>query len=107
MSSNYVGSGTSNTNGSTVSVACRGWSTLSCHKDSGTGTWTWEFQGVDGVWRTILGTATSTTPLSFTASNMVNVFFGTDVSVRGTLSGSGSTPVFDWQIMGNPANRGS
>ena len=94
MSSNYVGSGTSNTNGSTVSVACRGWSTLSCHKDSGTGTWTWEFQGVDGVW-------------SFTASNMVNVFFGTDVSVRGTLSGSGSTPVFDWQIMGNPANRGS
>ena len=95
MSSNYVGSGTSNTNGSTVSVACRGWSTLSCHKDSGTGTWTWEFQGVDGVWRTILGTATSITPLSFTASNMVNV------------SGSGSTPVFDWQIMGNPANRGS
>lgn len=103
--SNYVGFGTLNSDGSTDAVACRGWSTLSCHKDSGAGTWTWEFRGVDGVWRTIIGTSTSIAPFAFTVSNMVNVYFGTDVSVRGTLSSGASTPVFDWQIMGNPNNR--
>ena len=103
--SNYVGFGNVTANGSTDFVSCRGWTTLAVHIDTGTGTWTWEFKGVDGVTRTILGSATNTAALAFTASNMVNVFFGSDVQVRGTLSSSASTPSFDYQIMGNPANR--
>jgi len=103
--SNYVGFGNVTDNGSTDFVSCRGWTTLAMHIDSGSGTWTWEFKGVDGVTRTILGSATNTAALTFTASNMVNVFFGSDVRVRGTLSSSASTPRFDYQIMGNPSNR--
>lgn len=103
--SNYVDFGTLIEDTSTPFVSCRGWTTLAVHIDSGTGTWTWEFKGVDGVTRTILGSATNTAALAFTASNMVNVFFGSDVQVRGTLSSSASTPSFDYQIMGNPANR--
>jgi hypothetical protein len=104
MSSNYEGYGTVTTDVSTASVSCRGWATLSAHLDSGTGTWTWEFKGPDGVWRQILGGSDSITVQAFTASNMVNVFFGNDVVVRGTGS-SGSTPVWDWQIASNVANR--
>ena len=104
--SNYVGFGNiAAASGTTSSISCRGWTTLAVHIDTGTGTWTWEFRGVDGVWRTILGSATNTAALTFTASNMVNVFFGTDVNVRGTLASGASTPSFDWQIMGNPSNR--
>jgi hypothetical protein len=103
--SNYVGFGRLSTNTSTPFVSCRGWTTLAMHIDNGTGTWTWEFKGVDGETRTILGSANNTSALVFTASNMVNVFFGSDVRVRGTLSSSGGTPRFDYQIMGNPSNR--
>jgi hypothetical protein len=79
---------------------------MSAHLDSGSGTWTWEFLGVDGVWRTILGQTDHITAETYTASNMVNAFFGTDVKIRGTAS-AGSTPVWDWQIMSNPFNRDS
>jgi hypothetical protein len=105
--SNYTNSGTLTTDASTDVVACRGWNTLSAHLDSGTGTLTWEFKGPDGVWRTILGdTGTFTEAAVFTASHMLNVFFGGDVAVRATGS-AGSSPVWDWQIMGNLANRDS
>ena len=49
--SNYTSHGTITTNTTTDEVSCRGWATLSAHLDSGTGTWTWEFKGIDGVWR--------------------------------------------------------
>ena len=102
--SNYVAHGTVTTDTSTEAVSCRGWVTMSAHKDSGTGTWTWEFKGADGVRRTILGGSDHITAQAYTASNMINVFFGSDVAVRGTGS-SGSTPVWDWQIMSNLSNR--
>ena len=104
--SNYAKFGTLTANGSTDEVSVRGWATLSCHIDSGTGTMTWEFKGIDGVWRTIIAAVDNITPQVYTATNMLNVFFGTGVKVRGTLS-AGSTPVFDWQIMSNPSNRTS
>ena len=105
--SNYVGFGTLTANGDTDEVSCRGWSTLSAHADTAGGaTLTWQFKGADGVFRNILGTSSSTTALAFTASNMVNVYFGTDVKIKGVLT-SGTNPVWDWQIMGNPSNRHS
>jgi hypothetical protein len=104
--SNYVGYGTVTTDVSSDEVSCRGWATLSAHLDSGTGTWTWEFKGVDGVWRSILAGSDFITVQAYTASNMINVFFGTGVKVRGTASaGAGAT--WDWQIMSNPSNRDS
>jgi hypothetical protein len=103
--SNYQNYGTVTTDTSTNAVACRGWATLSAHLDSGTGTWTWEFQGPDGVWRNIIAGSDGITVQSFTASHMINVFFGGDVIVRGTGS-SGSSPQWDWQIVSNVANRG-
>ena len=102
--SNYTGYGTVTTNTSTDVVSCRGWVTLSAHLDSGTGTWTWEFKGPDGVWRSIIGGTDHVTAQVYTATNTVNVFFGTDVAVRGTGS-SGTSPVWDWQIMSSPFNR--
>jgi hypothetical protein len=102
--SNYVGYGTLTTDASTADVTCRGWATLSAHLDSGTGTLTWEFKGADGVWRTIISGSDHVTAQVYTASNMVNVFFGDAVRVRATGS-SGSTPVWDWQIMSNLSNR--
>jgi hypothetical protein len=102
--SNYVSYGTLTTDASATEVACRGWATLSAHLDSGTGTLTWEFKGPDGVWRTIIGGSDFITAQAYTATNMVNVFFGADVTVRCTGS-SGSTPVWDWQILSNVANR--
>lgn len=103
--SNFVNSGTITGNTSTDWVSVRGWCTLSCHIDSGTGTMTWNFKGPDGVERGIIGGSDNITAQAYTASHMVNVFFGTDVKVRGTVSGSASTPVFDWQIMGSSWNR--
>lgn len=102
--SNYVSWGTLETDASVEGVSLKGWATLSAHLDSGSGTLTWEFKGVDGVWRTILGGSDFLTEMEFTASHMVNVFFGTDVNVRCTGS-SGSSPVWDWQIMSSVANR--
>lgn len=97
------GSLTSDTNGDEVMV--RGWNTLSCHIDSGTGTLTWQFKGPDGVWRSVYGGNDGTVEQAFTVDHMVNVFFGQDVRVRANLSGSASTPVFDWQILGSYNNR--
>ena len=105
MASNYQNYGTVTTDTSTSAVACRGWATLSAHLDSGTGTWTWEFKGPDGVWRSIYAGSDGTTEQAFTDSHMINVFFGGDVVVRGTGS-SGSSPQWDWQIVSNVANRG-
>jgi hypothetical protein len=102
--SNFKKFGTLTTDASTDEVGCRGWATLSAHLDSGAGTLTWEFKGADGVWRTILGQTDHITPEVYTASNMINVFFGSDVKVRGTGS-AGTSPVWDWQIMSNPVNR--
>ena len=102
--SNYTNYGTLTTDASTVDVSCRGWNTLSAHLDSGTGTLTWEFKGPDGVWRSIYGGTDGTTVQAFTAVHMINVFFGGDVKVRATGS-SGSSPVWDWQVIGNMSNR--
>jgi hypothetical protein len=103
--SNYVKTGTLTTDASTDEVIIRGWATLSAHLDSGTGTLTWQFQGPDGVWRSIYGGSDFLTEMAFTATHMVNVFFGDSVRVRATGS-SGSSPQWDWQVMSNPANRG-
>ena len=102
--SNFVGYATLTTNASTPSVSVHGWVTLSAHLDSGTGTLTWEFKGADGVWRSIYGGSDGVTEQAFTASHMANAFFGADVNVRATGS-SGSSPVWDWQIMSSLANR--
>jgi hypothetical protein len=102
--SNFTGSGTITTNTQTDVVSCRGWATLSAHLDSGTGTWTWQFKGPDGVWRSVYAGSDGTTEQVFTATNMINVYFGTDVKVRGNAT-SGSSPQWDWQIMSNPSNR--
>ena len=104
--SNYTAYGTLTTDASTAEISCRGWATLSAHLDSGTGTVTWEFKGIDGVWRTILAGSDNITAQVYTASNMINVFFGTGVRVRMTGS-AGSTQVWDWQMMSNPWNRSS
>lgn len=102
--SNFRGFGTISGNTSTDWVSVRGWTTLSAHIDSGTGTMTWKFKSIDGVERTIYGGADGTTAQAFTASHMVNIYFGDDVTVRGTVSGhSGIT--LDWQILGSPVNR--
>ena len=102
--SNFTGYGTLATDASAAAVSVHGWATLSAHLDSGTGTLTWEFKGADGVWRSIYGGTDGTTVQAFTATHMANVFFGADVNVRATGS-SGSSPVWDWQIMSSPANR--
>lgn len=102
--SNFNSYGTVTTDTTTDEVACRGWVTLSAHLDSGSGTWTWQFKGNDGVWRSIYGGSDGTTEQAFTASHMINAFFGNDVTVRGSGS-SGTSPQWDWQIMGNFANR--
>ena len=102
--SNYVAYGTLTTDASTDSASVRGWATLSAHLDSGTGTLTWEFKGADGVWRNIFGGTDNVTVQSYSASHMCNAFFGSDVNIRATGS-SGSSPVWDWQIMSSPVNR--
>jgi hypothetical protein len=102
--SNYTAFGSLETDASTDEVSCRGWVTMSAHLTSGAGTLTWEFLGLDGVWRTLLGQTDHITAEVYTTSNMINAFFGTDVKVRGTGS-AGSSPVWKWQILSNPANR--
>ena len=102
--SNFTKYGTITGDTSTDWCSCRGWVTLSNHIDSGTGTMTWSFKGPDGVERTIIAGSDNITAQAYTASHMVNVFFGGDVQVRGTVSGS-STPQFDWQIIGSSWNR--
>lgn len=86
-------------------VVARGETTLIAFLDSGTATMTWQFQGPDGVWRDILAGADFQTVTQYTASHMVNVFFGNDVKVRLVTSGVAS-PQVDWQVLSNVANRG-
>lgn len=99
----YIQTGTITTDTTTSVATCRGWVTLSAHLDSGSGTWTWQFQGPDGVWRSIYGGSDGTVEQAFTASHMINAYFGATVLVRGNAS-SGSTPVWDYQIMGDQDN---
>lgn len=104
--SNYQNYGEATTdNVPTVGVACRGWSTFSAHLETGAGTWTWQFKGPDGEWREVYGGADNATLQSYTATHMVNFFFGGDVEVRGVPS-AGTGPRWKWQIIGNVANRG-
>ncbi len=102
--SNFTAYGTITTDTTTSEVACRGWVTLSAHLDSGTGSWTWQFKGIDGVWRSIYGGSTGETEQVFTGTHMINAYFGTDVTVRGNAS-AGSTPQWDYQIMSSHLNR--
>ncbi|GAH72543.1 unnamed protein product, partial [marine sediment metagenome] len=88
--SNFEAYGSLETDASTDEVACRGWATLSAHLTSGSGTFTWEFKGADGVWRTILGQSDHITEETYTTSNMINVFYGAGVRVRGTDSAGSS-----------------
>ena len=100
MSSGFQAYGTITTDTTTDSVKCRGTTTLTAHLDSGGGTWTWQFKGPDNVWRTILGGTDGITAQTFTASNMVNVYFGGDVVVRGNATDA-AAPTWDWQIISN------
>ena len=102
--SQHQASGQVTADGSTDSVVCSGFVTLSAHLGSGTGTWTWQFKGADGVWRSIYGGSDGTTEQAFTGSHMVNAYFGNDVAIRGTASSS-SSPEWNWQIISNPRNR--
>lgn len=102
--SNFTGYGTLDADGNGDWVDVRGWSTLTAHYDSGSGTITWQFMGPDGVARTIYSGSSGTTAQTFTGTHMVNIHFGGDVKVRASLSGS-SSPTIDWQIIGNVRNR--
>jgi len=107
--SNYIDYGTLTTDTDTATdsgrgTSCRGWATLSAHLASGAGTWTWQFRGPDGVWRSVYGGTDGTTEQVFTASHMVNVYFGDQVSVRANAT-AGTAPSWRWQIMSNPGNR--
>lgn len=96
--------GTITTDTTTDEVVCSGFVTLSAHLDSGSGTFTWQFKGPDNVWRDIYGGSDGTTVQSFTASHIINVFFGNDARVRGNAT-SGTSPQWDWQIFSNVRNR--
>lgn len=104
MTSPHSGFGTVTTDTTTDDVICSGFVTLAAHLDSGSGSWTWQFKGPDGVWRDIYGGSDGTTVQTFTGSHMVNVFFGNDARVRGNAT-SGSSPQWDWQIFSNVRNR--
>lgn len=99
--SQRVAQGTLTGNGSTEAVKVTNFVTLSAHYDAGTGTMTWEFQGPDGVWRSIYEGATEQT---FTGSHMKNIYFADDVLVRGTVSGATGLTL-DYQLMSNYFNR--
>jgi len=102
--SNHTAYGTITGNTSTTEVTLSGWATMTAHYDAGTGTMTWQFKGVDGVWRDIYGGDDNLTLQAYTATHMVNAFFGTDTKIRGTVTGSAGLTL-DWQIMSSPFNR--
>jgi hypothetical protein len=104
MASPHSGFGTVTTDTTTDSVVCSGYVTLAAQLDSGSGTWTWQFKGPDGVWRSIYGGNEGTTEQAFTASHMINAYFGNDVQIRGSATG-GTNPQWDWQIFSNIRNR--
>jgi hypothetical protein len=102
--SNYVNSGSLESDTTTGTAICRGWATLSAHLTSGTGTLTWQFKGPDNTWRSIYAGADGTTEQVFTASHMLDVYFGDEVRVR-AVGSSGSSPVWKWQLLSNVSNR--
>lgn len=102
--SNYQAYGTISSVTTTDEVSCRGWVTLVGHLDAGTLSVTWQFKGADGVWRDIYAGSDNVTVQTYSASHMVNVFFGSDVRVRGNVT-TATDLTFDWQILGNVANR--
>ena len=102
--SNFTSTGTITGDTSTDWVSLRGWVTVIC-----VGTWdgatiTWKVKGIDGNEVSIFAGSDNVTEQAYTVDHMVNFFFGTDVNIRGTVSGSGTTDL-DWQILSNPANR--
>jgi len=100
MTTEYEDYGTLTANGAGDWVKVRSLASVSAHFDSGSGTITWEFMGPDGVARNIYGGSGNTTLQAYTATHMANFFFGGDVSIRPVLS-NGSSPVVDWQVIGN------
>lgn len=102
--SNFQGHGTVTSDGNTDQFIVRGWTTLSAHLDSGSGTWTWQFAGPDKEFRDLYAGTDGTTIQQFTGTHMINVYFGNDVLVRGVASGS-SSPTWDFQVIGSIANR--
>ena len=100
----HQSSGQVTANGQTEAVTCNGYVTLTAHLSSGSGTWTWQFKGHDGVWRSIYGGNDGTIEQSFIGSHMINAYFGNDVEIRGSASAS-SGPEWNWQIISNPSNR--
>ena len=101
--SNFVKHGTLTTDTPTDSSSVAGLVTCAAELDSGSGTLTWQFYGPDGVWRTVYDGLTSRV---YTGTHMFTVWFGDKVAIRAVGSAS-SSPVWDWQIMSNPANVGS
>ena len=93
-----VGHGTITTDTQTDEFVCNGWATLSAHLDSGSGTWTWQFKGIDGVWRSIYAGSDFITEMAFTASNMINIFFGTDVDFKIFFPTDPGILCFDFKI---------
>jgi hypothetical protein len=102
----YSTSGTITANGNSNSAIVRGWTTMALHIDGGTGTFTWQFKGPDGVWRSMYGGTDNITLHQYTANHMFNMFFGGDVRVR-VVTSSASTLEADYQIIGNVSNRNS
>lgn len=96
--------GTITTDTATSEVKCRGYVTLSAHLTTGSGTWTWQFKGPDGTWRSIIGGSDFITEQVYTTTNMINVFYGGEVQVRADAT-SGSSPSWSWQIIGDQDNR--
>lgn len=103
--SNYKNYGTLTANGSGDWVSVCGWATLICTGTWDTATMTWKVMAADGNEVSIFGGSDNITEQAYTADHMVNVFFGDDVSVRGTVSSVGGSTDLDWQIIGNPNNR--
>ena len=98
--SNYLGYGTITSVTTTDVISCRGATTLSAHVDAGTLTMTWQFKGPDGVWRDLYAGSDNTDVQTYTATNMLNLYFGSDVSVRGNVTAA-SGLTLDWQIIGS------
>jgi len=103
--SNYVSYGTITGNTSTDWVSLCGWVTCACTGTWGGATITWKVKGVDGNEISIFGGADNITAQAYTVDHMINVFFGTNVRVRGTVSNKSGTTDLDWQIMSSPLNR--
>ena len=70
----------------------------------GSGTMTWQYKGQAGEWKNIIAGSDNLTVQSYTADHMANYFFGSDVRVRGNLTGS-TSPTLDWEIMSSSLNR--